>query len=272
MSSIIIDKAHWSAPKNINAFTTTVHGGVSDGVYASMNLGDHVGDDQELVLKNRALIKAKYSLPSEPIWLKQVHGTEVLELTGGFQTQTADGSQTPIADSSQITTADGSQITTADGSFTKVAGVVCAIMTADCMPLFLTNRSGDRVALLHAGWRGLADGIIESGVRALECPVNEVIAWAGPCIGPEAFEIGDEVRQQLGEVDGAYHVSPNSSPSQVKWLANLYKLAGQRLVNLGVNDFSHSLSCTFSDERYFSYRRTGQCGRMASYIWMDATQ
>ena len=258
MSSLQVDIPDWQVPKRVKAFTTTVYSGVSDGVFSSLNLGDHVGDDPNLVLQNRALVKTDQSLPSEPVWLKQVHSTDIVEL-GKEALVLADGS---------LVSADGSSIT-ADGSYTRKLGAVCAIMTADCMPLFLSTCSGDCVALLHAGWRGLADGIVESGVEALGCPVDEIVAWAGPCIGPEAFEIGDEVRQQLGGSHKCYKLSPNSMQSEVKWLANLYQLTAERLANIGVRHYSHSNECTYSNERYFSYRRTGQCGRMASFIWID---
>ena len=137
------------------------------------------------------------------------------------------------------------------------------------MPVFLTTRSGDRVALLHAGWRGLADGIIEHGVNTLDCPADQVLAWIGPSIGPNAFEIGDEVRQQLGGSDRAYTYSDNSTQANKKWFANLYQLAGERFKQLGVHAYSHSQACTFSDQRFYSYRRSGQCGRMASFIWFE---
>jgi len=178
----------------------------------------------------------------------------------------AEGSLTQ-ADGSLLT-ADGSLLT-ADGCYSFLPGVVCAILTADCMPLFLSSKSGDRVALVHAGWRGLADGIIEKGVEMLDCDVDQLLAWAGPCIGPSAFEIGDEVRQQLGGSDSAYKPSANSTKESVKWFANLYQLAGERLSEIGLHQYSHSEVCTYHDLDFYSYRRTGQCGRMASFIWID---
>ena len=169
MSSLQVDIPDWQAPKCVKAFTTTVYGGVSDGVFSSLNLGDHVGDDPSLVLQNRAIVKSDQSLPSEPVWLKQVHSTDIVELRGD-----------------SLVSVDGFSIT-ADGSYTRESGVVCAIMTADCMPLFLSTRSGDCVALLHSGWRGLADGIVESGVEALGCSADEVVPTARYAISHAVF-------------------------------------------------------------------------------------
>ena len=243
--------ANWPAPKHIKALTTTVDGGVSQGVYQSLNLGLHVEDEAALVTKNRALLKQQLNLPNSPVWLNQVHGTDIVELTGQQST-----SEQPLSD--------------ADGSYTRERNVVCGILTADCMPVFLTNKAGDRIAVLHAGWRGLADGIVEKGVKKLACPVDSIIAWAGPCIGSNAFEIGDEVRQQLGGADSSYFLSEKSSPEQIKWYADLYSLTKERLLNVGVTRFTHSRACTYTDkDSFFSYRRTGQCGRMASLIWMS---
>ena len=245
--SILLEKANWSAPKKVRAFTTTIHGGVSTGVYASMNLGDHVNDDVASVKKNRQIIKEHLSLPAEPVWLNQIHGVKVV----------------PADDQSK-------KKCTADGSYTSKPDVVCAVLTADCLPLFLSTTDGDRVAVVHAGWRGLADGIIEQGVNAFGCASEKVIAWAGPCIGPDSFEIGDEVRQELGGSDSAYKPSINTTKTNQKWLADLYQLAAERLSNIGVENYTHSNVCTFKNKDYFSYRRTGQCGRMASFIWIDA--
>ena len=245
--SIQLEKANWVAPERVRAFTTTVHGGVSTGVYASMNLGDHVNDDVALVKQNRQIIKEYLSLPNDPVWLNQVHGVKVVSADEQSKKKCI-----------------------ADGSYTSKPGVVCTVLTADCLPLFLSTIDGDRVAIVHAGWRGLADGIIEQGVNALDCSSDKVVAWAGPCIGPDSFEIGDEVRQELGGSDSAYKPSINTTRTNQKWLASLYQLAAERLSNIGVENYTHSNVCTFKDKDYFSYRRTGQCGRMASFIWIDA--
>ena len=255
--SIRTVKPDWSAPNHVKACTTMVQGGVSSGAYKSLNLGDHVDDELSLVNQNRTIVKEELCLPSDPFWLTQVHGVDVVD--AGGSSIAADGS---------LIKADGSQIV-ADGSYTFSPDVVCAILTADCMPLFLSSMSGDRVALVHAGWRGLANGIIENAVDLLDCENDQLVAWAGPCIGPDAFEIGDEVRQELGGADSAYKVSSNSIGSQAKWLANLYQLAGERLTNIGVHRYFHSKACTYTDPGFYSFRRTGQCGRMASFIWID---
>lgn len=242
-------RPNWSAPNTVFALTTTLSGGVSDGVYASMNLGGHVGDDRIKVDRNRDLLKCDLSLPNEPVWLNQVHGIDLCDLS-------SEGSSRNIY--------------TADGSYTLSPGRVCAILTADCMPVFLTTKSGDRVALLHAGWRSLAGGIIERGVEQLACAPEDIIAWAGPCIGPDCFEIGDEVRTQLGGDARAYKPSDQSTSANVKWYADLYRLAGERLASVGVKKYTHSVACTYRDHSdFFSYRRTGQCGRMASLIWFQ---
>jgi len=245
-------QANWSAPKHVKALTTTIHGGVSHGVYQSLNLGLHVNDNAEQVVQNRSLLRQQLNLPSSPVWLNQVHGIDVVELTSS-----ANISEEPFAD--------------ADGSYTHEKNTVCAVLTADCLPVFLTNKVGDRVAAVHAGWRGLAGGIVEKGVEKLACSVDDIIAWAGPCIGPNAYEVGDEVRQQLGGPDSAYTESGNTSVGQIKWYADLYSLTQARLAKIGVNSFTHSCACTFTDkDDFFSYRRTGQCGRMASLVWIEA--
>jgi len=244
---MIVDTPNWSVPNHIKAITTSRLGGVSLEPYASLNLGEHTQDDAEHVKQNRARISAALNLPNEPIWLKQIHSTLLLDL-----------------DAVDISSVD---ILTGDGSITTKSGCVCAVLTADCMPLFLTNRAGNQVAVVHAGWRGMADGIIEVGVLAFNDKPEEIIAWAGPCIGAEHFEVGPEVRTALDGSDKAYKESSN----QGKYLADLYQLAGERLAALGVSNYGHSSACTYDDkERFFSYRRDGECGRMASLIWIDA--
>jgi YfiH family protein len=157
-----------------------------------------------------------------------------------------------------------------DGTFSMQANTVCAVMTADCLPLLLTNQAGDQVAAIHAGWRGMANGIIENAVALFNCHAAEVIAWAGPCIGPSKFEIGPEVRVQLGGPDSAYRKIEDSVDHNNRLLADLYQLCGHRLAAVGVTNYSHANACTYLDEHHFySYRRDGQCGRMATLIWID---
>jgi len=237
---------NWPAPTRVKAYTTTRLGGSSGDVYGSMNLGLHVGDQCSQVFRNRSKLRSDLKLPSEPVWLAQVHSASVVnaDLATEFEF---------------------------DGSFSTRADIVCAVMTADCLPLLLTNLAGDQVAAVHAGWRGMANGIIENAVAAFACPVAEIIAWAGPCIGPTKFEVGTEVMAQLGGPDSAYKNPEDNIGHNDKVLADLYQLCGHRLAAMGVTNYTHSNACTYLDEQdFFSYRRDGQCGRMASLIWIDS--
>ena len=274
-SDLLIPK--WSAPDNVVAFTTTRIGGVSGAPYASFNLGDHVGDEAQLVEDNRRTLRQRCSLPSEPFWLEQTHSTRVLDL--GLVNTSSD---TSALDSAFLasTVLEGSGAddlrndtlpaakfpsNRADAAITSQPGCVCVVMTADCMPLFLCSRDGSKVGVVHAGWRGMADGIIEQAVKQFGQPVSNIIAWAGPTIGPQHFEIGDEVRQQLNGPDSAYTRSINKG----KWLTDLYALAGCRLAQLGVTEFGYDAICTYADQqRFFSYRRDNRSGRMASLIYL----
>lgn len=214
-----------------------------------MNLALHVGDRSRQVIRNRSKLRLDLNLPSEPVWLQQVHSDRVVnaDLAAEFELGYEH-----------------------DGSFSTRADTVCAVMTADCLPLLLTNSAGDQVAAIHAGWRGMANGIIENAVALFTCPTAEIIAWAGPCIGPTKFEIGTEVRVQLGGLESAYKKTEGNGAQNNKMLADLYQLCGHRLAAIGVTNYSHSNLCTYLDEEYFfSYRRDGQCGRMASLIWID---
>jgi YfiH family protein len=231
---------NWSVPAPVKAFSTTRSGGVSRGVYSSMNLALHVGDQSEQVVINRRQLGLDLELPSEPIWLQQEHSTLVVS-------------------------ADAALVSAADGAFSRSVNTVCVVMTADCLPLLLCNQSGDQVAAVHVGWRGMANGIIDNAVASFDCAPGDIVAWAGPCIGPTQFEIGDEVKAQLGGPDSAYSMN-----SENRLVANLYALCRHRLESLGVFNYSSSQACTYLDkERFFSYRRDGECGRMASLIWLD---
>jgi len=232
----------WSAPDNVTALVTTRIGGVSKGHYDSLNVAAHVEDSMDVVNENRERLINAANLPSEPVWLDQVHGTDIVELDESIPSP-------PIA---------------ADGAMTSKQGVVCAVMTADCLPLFLTSKDGRSVGVIHAGWRGLADGIVEKAVLALNDSPDNVIAWAGPCISNQHFEIGAEVREQLDGMDSAYTASENSG----KYYADLYQLVGERLKNSGVSQYSHSEYCTFRDkDLFYSYRRDKVAGRFVSLIW-----
>ena len=235
---------NWPAPSWVKAVSTTRDAGVSGGVYASLNLAEHVGDDRQAVAENRRRLRESLALPAEPLWLQQVHGRAVV-----------------VAD----TAAAGAQ---GDAAVSRMAGHVCAVMTADCLPVLLCDRAGTRVAAAHAGWRGLADGVIEAAVAAIGVPANSLLAWLGPAIGPQAFEVGADVRAAFLAHDAS--AADAFRPHGERWHADLYRLAHQRLAALGVTDVYGGDLCTYTDSaRFYSYRRDGTTGRMATLIWME---
>ncbi len=236
--------ANWPAPANVRALTTTRAGGVSRGSYESFNLGDHVGDDPEAVRQNRVRLREWLTLPAEPVWLKQVHGVRVV-----------DPATIPVG-------------TEADGAWTNRPGIVCAVLTADCLPIFVCDRKGTRVSLLHAGWRGLAGGIIESGLRALNAPPEELLVWLGPAIGPDSYEVGDDVRRAFLD-DDPDAVEGFRSAGAGRWHADMYALARRQLRQQGVCAVYGGDRCTLRErEAFYSFRRDGVTGRMASLIWL----
>lgn len=238
----------WPAPKNVGALQTTRNGGVSIAPYASFNLGDHVGDNPLAVARNRMLLAPL--LPSEPVWLKQVHGTVVV-----------DAAQTMCWPE-------------ADAIVSSRPGAVCVVMTADCLPVLLCDAQGSVVGAVHAGWRGLCDGVIEQTVRAMNVLPQTLMAWLGPAIGPQAFEVGAEVRAAFiagqREAAAAFTLSPGANmPIGEKWLADIYQLARLRLNALGITRIYGGGLCTHTDSaRFFSYRRDGVTGRMGTFIWL----
>lgn len=235
----------WPAPLTVRACTTTRRGGVSIGPYASLNLATHVGDQFQHVAENRRRLHQARRLPSEPLWLRQVHGTAVVDAAcGAFDIE-------------------------ADASYTHRGGVVCAVLTADCLPVLLCDTGGTVVAAAHAGWRGLLDGVIENTVRALHRPGAQLLAWLGPAIGPGAFEVGAEVRAAFVARDPA--AAEAFRPTlEGRWLADIYQLARQRLAGLHVTAVYGGRWCTVTDEsRFYSYRRDGVTGRMATLIWLS---
>jgi YfiH family protein len=235
----------WPAPPWVRACTTTRHGGVSAGPYASLNLAAHVGDAPKDVAENRRRLMAALHLPVMPLWLKQVHGTAVVNAIAAKPN------------------CEG------DGSYTDRPGAVCTVLTADCLPLLLCDSGGTRVAAVHVGWRGLLNGIIENAVRELCLPGVQVLAWLGPAIGPEAFEVGEEVRAAFIAADSAA-VAAFRPASAGRWWADIYGLARQRLARVHVDKVYGDHWCTVNDvERFYSYRRDGVTGRMASLIWLD---
>ncbi len=240
--------ADWPAPARVRSLLTTRSGGFSCGPWAGFNLASHVGDDPAAVAANRERLAAL--LPSAPCWLEQVHGVEVVEWSAA-----------PVP---------GAVPPRADAAFTRVPGVVCAVLTADCLPLLLCDDAGSVVAAVHAGWRGLCASVIERTVAAMGCAPDGLHAYLGPAIGAASFEVGDEVRAAFLAVD------PAASAAFVplvpgKWLADLAALARQRLAALGVLSISGGEQCTLRDaQRFYSYRRDGVCGRMASLVWLAA--
>lgn len=235
--------ADWPAPANVVGGTTLRTGGVSGGEFASLNLAAHVGDEPASVAENRRRFCAEYALPTEPCWLTQVHGTSVAR---------CDSASAPPE---------------ADGIVAKEAGVVCVVLTADCLPVLLTTADGSVIAAAHAGWRGLSAGILEAAVAALEMPPEMILAWLGPAISQAAFEVGRDVREQFVNRSEAAEAcfSPNS---RGRWQADLYGLASLRLQASGVTRIFGGGLCTHAEpERFFSYRRTGTCGRMATFIY-----
>ncbi|HXQ63866.1 MAG TPA: peptidoglycan editing factor PgeF [Steroidobacteraceae bacterium] len=238
--------AEWPAPPGVFAGVTTRAGGVSAGPFATLNLATRIGDDPGAVATNRARLKASLALPAEPLWLRQMHGTAVVVHDG--------------------TRADPE----ADAAVAFEPGRVLAVLTADCLPVVIASRDGARLGLAHAGWRGLAGGVIEATVRELRVAGADLVAWLGPGISAAAFEVGAEVRAAFTARDpaAAEAFTPNR---RGRWQADLYHLARQRLAGLGIQSVSGGGACTFADaERFYSFRRDASTGRMATLAWLVA--
>jgi hypothetical protein len=235
--------ADWPAPAGITGGTTCRVGGVSRDAYASLNLAAHVGDDESLVRVNRQRFINDRRLPHEPAWLTQVHGTTVVR------------AEDPGA-------ANG-----ADAIITGSANNVCAILSADCLPVLFASDDGRECAAAHAGWRGLCGGVLEATVAAFNAPPSRLMAWFGPAISQQAFEVGDEVRDRFHAFDPAAAACFDANP-RGRWQADLYGLAALRLRKAGVTKLYGGGRCTFGEpEAFFSYRRDGQCGRMATFVF-----
>lgn len=237
--------ADWSAPPGVRAGVTTRAGGASTGAHASFNLAAHVGDDPAAVAENRRRLRDALELPSDPLWLRQVHGVAVAVHDGAAPTDPE-----------------------ADAAVTFAPGRVLAVLTADCLPVVLASRDGTRLGVAHAGWRGLAAGVLENTVAALGAPGDEFVAWFGPAIGPAAFEVGPEVRAAFVDADAATACAfaPNA---RGRWQADLYALARRRLARLGVTEIAGGVDCTYSQpDRWYSFRRDRDCGRMATLAWL----
>ncbi len=235
----------WPAPPRVRACSTVRTGGVSRGAYASLNLGDHVGDHPDSVAHNRQCLARAASLPAGPRWLNQVHGNTLV---------------------------DGASVSSpvpADAATTDQSGIVCAVLTADCLPVLLCDRGGKRVAAVHCGWRGLAANLLErvlAAWREAGTEPDDMLAWLGPAIGADAYEVGDEVRGSFRAASdqAAFAKNPNG-----RWQLDLYRLARGRLQTSGLTQIFGGQHCTHSEpERFYSYRRDGACGRQASLIWL----
>ncbi len=236
----------WPAPPGVRSLITTRDGGLSAGAYASLNLGLLTGDDEETVHTNRQRLRAW--LPQEPKWLRQVHGAKVV-----------------VAD-------DLAGTPEADAAIARNAGTVCAVMIADCMPVLLCDEAGSVVGIAHAGWRGLSSGVIENAVRETGVAPGRLLAWLGPAIGPDAFEVGNEVRTAFVATDPAA-VQAFKPYRAGKWLADLFRLARLRLARCGIDRVFGGGLCTHRDPaRFYSYRRDKMTGRMAALIWLGPDQ
>lgn len=243
LAAIELIRPDWPAPANIHAFTTTRNGGFSQGSWDSLNLGLSCGDDSQHVEKNRRLLSR--ILPSEPRWLRQVHGTAVI----GWDRANIPG-------------------TGADAIVSKQAGQVCAVLTADCLPVLFCNTAGTHIAAAHAGWRGLAAGVLEATVLAMECKPADLTVWMGPAIGPRTFEVGKDVYDAFTNLNIENSIA--FKPYQDRWLADIYQLAGMALGRMGITQISGGQHCTYEEQdSFFSYRRDGETGRMASVAWLE---
>lgn len=231
----------WPAPANIHAGTTLRHSGVSLPPYDSLNLGDHVGDDPAAVAKNRQCLK----LPTEPIWLKQIHSTRIVDAAHCAPGQSE-----------------------ADGSYATQPHVICTVLTADCLPLLICNKDGTQVAAIHAGWRGLAASIIDAAVEKFTDDHSELLVWLGPAIDPAHYEVGHDVRDTFMAHDPTANAA--FTAQQDKWRMDIYRLARQRLHALGLNSIYGGNHCTYREQdQFYSYRRDGMTGRIASVIWLE---
>lgn len=238
-------KPTWPAPLNVKALTTVREGGVSIAPYDSFNLAMHVGDNAAAVLSNRKKLKINANLPQEPLWLQQTHSTRVADVAD-FVSQ-----ENPIVD--------------ADASVAFQPNQVCAVLSGDCLPVLLCNKAGTRVSAIHAGWKGLAAGIVEASIQKLDCDPSTLMAWLGPGIGPTVYEVQEDFLSAFKEYQSEATFKPTENG---RWLANMYALATERLNRLGVTAIFGGEYCTYTEsDRFYSARRSGTTGRMATLIW-----
>ena len=252
----------WTTPANVRALLTTRVGGCSLPPYDRFNLGAHVGDMPAVVARNRAVLRGH--LPAEPLWLSQVHGVGV-----------ADADELEA-----VATDKPAAVAVADAIVACVPGRVCVVMTADCLPVLLCDDDGTVVGAAHAGWRGLADGVLEATIARMGVAPGKLRAWLGPAIGPDHFEVGDEVRAAFVRIDplaaAAFRpvacegAATDGAVTASKWWADLFILARQRLLRAGVTHVEGGGVCTYTDDRrFYSYRRDGRTGRFASMVWLE---
>ena len=245
----------WTTPSNVRALLTTRLGGCSLPPYDGFNLGEHVGDDPQAVARNRAMLREL--LPAEPSWLSQVHGCAVVD--AGIPASGVPASGVPAAD-----------VPVADAAVAREPGRVCVVMTADCLPVLFCDDDGSVVAAAHAGWRGLAGGVLEATIAKMAVSPTRLRAWLGPAIGPDSFEVGDEVRDAFVAVDPGAAQAFVPTPAPGKWLADLFMLARRRLQAAGVGRIEGGGVCTVKDaEHFYSYRRDRRTGRFASMVWLE---
>jgi len=248
VADIGLIRPDWPAPSRVRAVATTRTGGISTGPYASLNLGDHVGDDPAAVAGNRRRLADALGLPATPHWLRQVHGTGVVHASAGANAPRA------------------------DASIASASGAVCVVLTADCLPVLFCDEAGRHVAAAHAGWRGLAAGVLEASITALDAAgaaPQSLFAWIGPAIGAAAYEVGDDVRSALLAADPRAGARFAANP-RGRWQLDLAGLARDRLASAGVTRVSGGTLCTHAEPaRFFSHRRDVTCGRQATLIWLE---
>ena len=240
---IEIIKPDWPAPRNIVAFTTTRIGGISTDACSSLNLGNRNADSTENIMANRKLLRSELALPNEPYWINQTHSTIAIEINDNYI------------------------VTEADASFTTQKNCICAVLTADCLPVLMCNSEGTAVAAIHAGWRGLLNGIIENAIEHFTDAPEQLMAWLGPAIGAEVYEVGDEVRDAFLQHDPQAELAFKPSPND-RWLMDMYLLARQRLNQKGITAIYGGEHCTYTENnRFFSHRRDPKTGRQVSLIY-----
>ena len=243
-SDLIVPR--WPAPAHVRALTTTRRGGVSEGAYASFNLASHCGDDLAHVIENRKRLATRHAAPPVVCWLNQVHGIDVIDADRDYAVAP-----------------------TGDAALSQTSSRACVILTADCVPVLICDRAGTMVGAAHCGWRGLAHGVLDALLQRLPAERENLIAWLGPAIGPQRYEVGSDVRDALLATTSPPIVERALRPSHGKWLANLYELARSQLTALGVAAVYGGGLCTYDDARFYSYRRDGVTGRMATLIWLS---